>query len=144
MTVSLLGVWNADDEAAHTETMEYMRAFMPRSKTRVVLYTDRVPLFSQYRLEPQLDRIYDRQVDLKGGGSIVIDRTEALTAIDVNSGRGSGRSTQEDSEVAGVLCRENGGPEVLARPFTFEVGAGARDEEGAAPFPEFHVVGVSS
>jgi ribonuclease E len=88
-----------DDERAYEQAQEYLQAFAPRGKARLVRYTDRVPLFSRYRLEPQIDRIYDRTVPLPGGGSIVIDRTEALTAIDVNSGRGSRGSTQEETAV---------------------------------------------
>lgn len=88
-----------DDERAHEQALEYLQAFAPRGKARLVRYTERVPLFSRYGLEPQIDRIYDRTVPLPGGGSIVIDRTEALTAIDVNSGRGSRGPTQEETAV---------------------------------------------
>ncbi|MEE8278053.1 MAG: Rne/Rng family ribonuclease, partial [Thermoanaerobaculia bacterium] len=84
-----------DDDRAHAKVQEYMRAFMPRSKTRLVRYTERAPLFSSFGLERQIERIYDRSVDLPGGGSIVIDATEALVAIDVNSGRTRGASHEE-------------------------------------------------
>jgi ribonuclease E len=86
-----------DDDEAFTRAEEYMRAFMPRTKTKLVRWGERTPLFSAYDLEPQIDRIYERSVPLPGGGSIVIDRTEALTAIDVNSGRGTRAATQEET-----------------------------------------------
>ncbi|RPH57571.1 Rne/Rng family ribonuclease, partial [bacterium] len=76
-----------DDEESFQKALAYMRAFMPRAKTRLEYYADRLPLFTRYGLEAQIDRIYERRVELPGGGSIVIDATEALTAIDVNSAR---------------------------------------------------------
>ncbi len=74
-----------------------MRTFMPRSGKRLVRYTDRMPLFSRFELEEQIDRIYQRRVELPSGGSIVIDGTEALTAIDVNSGRATRAGSQEET-----------------------------------------------
>jgi len=77
-----------------------MRTFMPRSGKRLVRYTDRMPLFSRFNLEEQIDRIYQRKVELPSGGSIVIDGTEALTAIDVNSGRANRGGSQEETAYA--------------------------------------------
>ena len=54
---------------------------------KVRLYKDRVPIFNKYKIENQIDELYDRHVDLPSGGSIVIDQTEALIAIDINSGK---------------------------------------------------------
>ncbi len=85
-----------DDEAFH-KAKAYIEAFMPRSKTRLIRYAERIPLFSRYDLESQIDRIYERRVELPSGGSIVIDPTEALTAIDVNSGRSTRAATQEET-----------------------------------------------
>jgi len=85
-----------DDDDAYQQALEYMQAYMPRSKTRLERYVERVPLFSRYGVESQIERIFSRVVPLPGGGSIVIDSTEALTAIDVNSGRsGNGGSHEE-------------------------------------------------
>ena len=78
-----------DDDEVFEKAEAYMHASMPRGKTRLVRYTERMPLFSRFAVEPQIDRIYARTVALPGGGSIVIDATEALTAIDVNSGKAS-------------------------------------------------------
>ncbi len=86
-----------DSEEAYARVEEYMRSFMPRAKTRLVRYEERMPLFSRFDLEQQVDRIYQRKVELPGGGSIVIDPTEALTAIDVNSGRAKGGGSQEET-----------------------------------------------
>jgi ribonuclease E len=86
-----------DDDDAFEKAADYMRAFMPRTKTTLVRYTERTPLFSRYDLEPQIDRIYERSVPLPAGGSLVIDRTEALTAVDVNSGRATRASSQEET-----------------------------------------------
>jgi ribonuclease E len=86
-----------DDDEAFEKAKAYIEAFMPRSKVRLIRYAERLPLFSRYDLEPQIDRIYERRVELPSGGSIVIDGTEALTAIDVNSGRSTRAATQEET-----------------------------------------------
>lgn len=86
-----------DDNDAFAKAQSYMATFMPRSGSRLVHYTDRMPLFSRYELEEQIDRIYQRQIGLPSGGSIVIDGTEALTAIDVNSGRATRGANQEET-----------------------------------------------
>ena len=89
-----------DDDDTFDKVAAYMQTFMPRAKTRLTRYSERMPLFSRFDLEPQIDRIYQRRVELPAGGSIVIDGTEALTAIDVNSGRSRGASNQEDTAVS--------------------------------------------
>jgi ribonuclease E len=86
-----------DEPEAHGRAEEYMRAFMPRSKTKLIHYTDRLPLFAAHHVEAHIDRIYERVVPLPSGGSIVLDTTEALTAIDVNSGRSTRASSQEET-----------------------------------------------
>jgi ribonuclease E len=86
-----------DDDEAYVKAQGYMRTFMPRAGKRLIRYTDRMPLFSRFDLEEQIDRIYQRTVALPSGGSIVIDGTEALTAIDVNSGRATRGSSQEET-----------------------------------------------
>jgi ribonuclease E len=101
-----------DDDAAFHKAQAYIEAFMPRAKLRLERYEERLPLFSRFDLEPQIDRIYERRVDLQSGGSIVIDATEALTAIDVNSGRSTRAATQEETavhtnlEAAGEVARQ--------------------------------------
>ena len=85
-----------DDDEVYAKAEAYMASSMPRAKTRLIRYAERMPLFARFDLEEQIDSILKRSVPLPGGGSIVIDRTEALTAIDVNSGRAKG-ANQEDS-----------------------------------------------
>jgi len=89
-----------DDEAAHQRADEYLQAFLPRTRTRLERYTERIPLFSKFGLESQIERIFNRVVPLPGGGSIVIDKTEALIAIDVNSGKGSKNASHEEMALA--------------------------------------------
>ena len=89
-----------DDDAVFERAHAYMRASMPRAKTVLVRYTERMPLFSRFDVEQQIEAIYSRTVTLPGGGSIVIDPTEALTAIDVNSGRASRGVSHEESILA--------------------------------------------
>ncbi len=86
-----------DEDQAFEKAQEYMKAFMPRSKTTLTRYTGRAPIFSTLDLEPQIEMIYERSVKLPSGGSIVIDPTEALVAIDVNSGRSTQASSQEET-----------------------------------------------
>ena len=92
---------DSDDVFQRAES--YMKAFMPRSKTKLVRYSDRLPLFSRYRLETQIDRIYERSAPLPSGGMIVIDQTEALTAIDVNSARAT-RNDNHDESIFKINC----------------------------------------
>jgi len=86
-----------DDEAAFAKAKGFMETFMPRSKSKLTPYKERLPLFSKYQLEDQIEKIYLRKVNLPSGGSIVIDGTEALTAIDVNSGRANRAGSQEET-----------------------------------------------
>lgn len=86
-----------DDDAVLARAQEYMQAFMPRARTKLVSYRERMPLFSRYQLEPQIESIYSRRVGLPSGGSIVIDGTEALTAIDVNSGKSSAGGSHDET-----------------------------------------------
>ena len=86
-----------DDEAAFAKAKGFMETFMPRSRSKLIPYKERLPLFSKYELENQIEKIYLRKVDLPSGGSIVIDGTEALTAIDVNSGRANRAGSQEET-----------------------------------------------
>jgi ribonuclease E len=86
-----------DSDDAFEKAQGYMAAFMPRAKTRLVRYSERMPLFSRYGIEPQIELIFQRTVPLRAGGSIVIEPTEALTTIDVNSGKGTRGANQEEN-----------------------------------------------
>ena len=76
-----------DDPATSKQVQEFLQIAMPRTKTAVELYTEREPLFHRMGIEAEIERINMRHVPLKSGGSLVIESTEALVAIDVNSGR---------------------------------------------------------
>lgn len=74
-------------ERGHQLAGDFMRAIMPDQMDKVKLYTDNVPLFFRYNVEKQIDQLYNPVVQLRSGGYIVINPTEALVSIDVNSGR---------------------------------------------------------
>ncbi len=76
-----------DDEAVSCKVKEFLRLIMPRTNNRVDLYTGEVGLFHAFGLEQEIEKINTPRVSLPAGGSLVIDQTEALVAIDVNSGR---------------------------------------------------------
>jgi len=84
-----------DDRETYEKIQEYMKIISPREQDRVKLYEESRPLFDQYEIEQQIESIYGNKVYLKHGGSIVLSPTEALIAIDVNSGRGKGGSDTE-------------------------------------------------
>ena len=76
-----------DTEAIQEQAQQFMGHVMPNNVSRVKLYKDDVPLFSRFQIEHQIETAYSRQVTLPSGGAIVIDHTEALVAVDVNSAR---------------------------------------------------------
>ena len=86
-----------DDAEAFERAKEFLQLVMPRYVNRLKLYDSREPLFYKYNLEREIARIQQRVVPLKGGGSIVIDSTEALVAIDVNSGNFRSDDSAEDN-----------------------------------------------
>ncbi|HEV8000486.1 MAG TPA: Rne/Rng family ribonuclease [Planctomycetaceae bacterium] len=75
-----------DEPEACERAREFMKIVMPRNVNRIKLYEGKEALFHKYHIEEEIARIQSRHVPLRGGGSIVIDQTEALVAIDVNSG----------------------------------------------------------
>jgi ribonuclease E len=75
-----------DEKSAFERAKEFLQMVMPRYVSRLHYYDGREPLFHKYRLDEEISRIHRREVALPSGGSIVIDQTEALVAIDVNSG----------------------------------------------------------
>src|SRR5512134_2781490 len=76
-----------DTEEIYEQARTFMQTVMPANVGKVKLYRDDVPLFSRFQIEHQIESAYSRQVTLPSGGSIVIDHTEALVAVDVNSAR---------------------------------------------------------
>jgi ribonuclease E len=78
-------IW-IDEPSAFERAQDFLRIVMPRFVSRLKLYDEKVPLFHRYGIEDEIAKIQRRHVPLPEGGSIVIDQTEALVAIDVNSG----------------------------------------------------------
>ncbi len=101
-----------DNEEVFQRARDFLRDVMPGKEDALRLYSGDQPLFSYFNLETQIESIYKRRVQLKSGGSIVIDGTEALTAIDVNSGRSVRGGSQEETafrtniEAAAEIARQ--------------------------------------
>ena len=82
---------------AFERAKEFLQLVMPRFVSHLHLYEGKEPLFHRYKLESEIARIHKREVPLPGGGSIVIDQTEALVAIDVNSGNFRAEDSAEET-----------------------------------------------
>lgn len=86
-----------DDEASYEQVIGYLRETDPDLIRNVQLYRNELPLFERFHVEDQLRKALDRKVWLPSGGHLVIDRTEALTVIDVNTGKFVGSSSLEET-----------------------------------------------
>ena len=86
-----------DSRKEHAQILSYVRSFAPELRHRVKLYTGRASIFDCYGIESEIEKAMDRKIWLKKGGYIAIDQTEALVAIDVNTGRYIGRKDQEET-----------------------------------------------
>jgi ribonuclease E len=103
---------HVDNEEVFQRAREFLRDVMPGKEDVLRLYQGDQPIFSHFNVESEIESIYKRRVPLKSGGSIVIDGTEALTAIDVNSGRSVRSGSQEETafrtnlEAAAEIARQ--------------------------------------
>ena len=86
-----------DTDDIFEQAQQFMAHVMPGTVNRVKRYHDDVPLFSRFQIEHQIESAYSRQVTLPSGGAIVIDHTEALVSVDVNSGRATKGSDIEET-----------------------------------------------
>lgn len=86
-----------DDQKEHEHIMGFLDSLAPNLKRRVRLHDNKRPLFDKLGLESQIEKALHRKVELKSGGSICIDQTEALVAIDVNTGKFTGKKQLEDT-----------------------------------------------
>ena len=86
-----------DSKDAYKALKDFVKMVMPRNRNLVKLYNETKPLFSEYRVEEQIESIYQRKVLLPSGGSIVIDIGEAMVSIDVNSGKTKGGLDLEET-----------------------------------------------
>jgi ribonuclease G len=86
-----------DSAASHIAMMEFAASFMPGSTTSIDLYTGQRPLFDLHGVEEEIGKALERSVNLKSGGHLVIDQTESMTTIDVNTGAFVGHRNLEDT-----------------------------------------------
>jgi ribonuclease E len=86
-----------DSKDVCKEAKEFFKEVMPSFEKRVKMHQEKRPIFSRYQIEEQIDQIYEKKVLLKSGGSLVIEPTEALVSIDVNSGKSTGERGVEDT-----------------------------------------------
>jgi ribonuclease E len=107
-----IGEIQVEGDDAYKSAKKVMSMLMPSRARRVKQYKEELPLFHHYQIEPQLDALHSPIVELKSGGSIVINPTEALTSIDVNSGRATRERNIEEtalrtnSEAAEEIARQ--------------------------------------
>ena len=101
-----------DSQKAYDRMREMISKISKRSAGKIKFYSEAQPVFDRFNISKQLENTFSRQVHLKGGGYIVIDETEALVAVDVNTGRHKGSRDQEATilkvnlEAAEELCRQ--------------------------------------
>jgi len=86
-----------DDKDTYKKAVEFMTQVMPHNLSKIKLYDDSIPLFIRYQVETQIETAFQRKVSLPSGGSIVMDHTEALLSIDINSARATKGSDIEET-----------------------------------------------
>ena len=86
-----------DDKELHKEVKSYVKKFEPKKEKIVKLYSSPAPIFEVYGIEKQLQDLFGETVPISNGGYVIIQHTEALHAIDVNSGKTSKAANQEES-----------------------------------------------
>ena len=89
-----------DNKQAYNDCMDYMTRVMPQNKHKVKFYEEPIPLFNRFQIEGQIETAFQREVKLPSGGSIVIDITEALVSIDINSSRATKGADIEETALA--------------------------------------------
>ena len=101
-----------DSKQVYNEIAEYLRGIAPELTERVKLYEDTIPIFDKAAIEPEIRDLFKRRCDLPSGGYLVIEQTEALVSVDVNSGRYTGKKDPEktifktNTEAARELARQ--------------------------------------
>ncbi len=87
----------ADEQVTYDQSAEFIRMYMPQNTRKLKMHTDDVPLFNRYQIESQIESAFRREVRLPSGGALVIDHTEALISIDINSARATKGSDIEET-----------------------------------------------
>jgi ribonuclease G len=101
-----------DQPGVYREMQEFATSFMPEALPRIELVTDDRPVFEQYHVEEEIQKALERKVPLKSGGYVIIDQTEAMTTIDVNTGAFVGHRNLEETtfltnlEAAATIARQ--------------------------------------
>jgi len=101
-----------DSQQEHKSILKYLATYAPEARSRVKLYKGEAPIFDHFEIESEIEKAMERKVWLKKGGYITIDQTEALVAIDVNTGRFTGKKSQEETilktnlEAAAEIARQ--------------------------------------
>ncbi len=86
-----------DEQSTFDQARDFIRMYMPQNENKLKLHTDDIPLFNRYQIESQIESAFQREVRLQSGGALVIDHTEALVSIDINSARATKGSDIEDT-----------------------------------------------
>jgi ribonuclease G len=86
-----------DDKKAHSQMYKFVKEIAPEFSHKILLYENTQPLFEQYNIEKQIKETLEKKVSLKSGGSLIIETTEAMTVVDVNTGRFVGKTRMEDT-----------------------------------------------
>lgn len=101
-----------DSESSHKRITSFLKIAAPRASRKIILYREPSPIFHAFNIEQQIDEVHSREVHLPSGGRLVIDQTEALVAIDVNSGKSRDAKNSESNavntnlEAADEICRQ--------------------------------------
>ena len=98
-----------DEKEVHKKVREFFHQVMPKYEKLVKLYQEKRPLFNKYQLEEQVEQVYSKRIKLKSGGHIVIEPTEAMVTIDVNSG---GATKEKDVEETAFRVNMEAAPEI--------------------------------
>lgn len=107
-----IGAVIVDSDSAYDRISDFLKIAAPRAAKKVIRYTDHSPIFHAFDIERQIEEVHSREVLLPSGGRLVIDQTEALVAIDVNSGKSrSARNSETNAlntnlEAADEICRQ--------------------------------------
>ena len=99
-----------DNKEIYKQVLDFLKIIAPRQAGRVKLYKETRPIFSKHQIENQIETIFQNRVNLKSGGQIVIDPTEALVAVDVNSGRSVKERQIEETALKPIWRRPRRSP----------------------------------